>query len=268
MSIPHPFLASKPKSCRSLVFPQNATVKWLALMFLIPEAVGSNGGFIDFLPSHSRLIMGRYLKTDHFSSYRDHLRSSRIIIQPSLLQKICSYKISVNNLRINLIFPTRATYPAHHTLLHIITLTILGEECISWSSSCNFLHAHAPSCFEHPNIIFAPCFQTPPERRGTLSQLIPPIFFSTALLAHSGPRPLIQFRNHFSQTIKLLGRVISPSQGRYLNTGQHRHRINAHTHAPNIHVLSGILTHDPVFRASEGSSRLRPRGYRDRQYLQ
>jgi hypothetical protein len=51
-----------------------------------------------------------------------------------------------------------------------------------------------------------------------------------ALPAHSGPRPLFQFRNHFSQTVGLLGRVISPFQGRYLNTGQHKHRINAYIH--------------------------------------
>jgi hypothetical protein len=44
-------------------------------------------------------------------------------------------------------------------------------------------------------------------------------FFTMALPAHLGPRPLIQFSNHFSETAGLLGRVISPSQGRYLNTG-------------------------------------------------
>jgi hypothetical protein len=59
-------------------------------------------------------------------------------------------------------------------------------------------------------------------------------FFSMALPAHSGPWPLIQFRNHFSQTVGLLGRVISPSQGRYLNTGQHKHRINAYTHQTSM----------------------------------
>jgi hypothetical protein len=31
-----------------------------------------------------------------------------------------------------------------------------------------------------------------------------------ALPAHSGPRPLIQFRNHFSQTVRLLGRSDQP----------------------------------------------------------
>jgi hypothetical protein len=79
-----------------------------------------------------------------------------------------------------------------------------------------------------------------------------------------GPRPLIQFRNHFPQTVGLLGRVISPSQGLYLNAGQHKHRINACT---NIHALSEIQTHDPSVRASEDSSCLRPRGYRDRRKI-
>jgi hypothetical protein len=88
-------------------------------------------------------------------------------------------------------------------------------------------------------------------------------FFSVALPAHSGPRPLLQFRNHFSQSVGLLGRVISPSQGRYLYTGQHKHRINAYIHTPNIHALSGIRTHDPSVRASENSSCLRPRCYCD-----
>jgi hypothetical protein len=32
------------------------------------------------------------------------------------------------------------------------------------------------------------------------------------------------------QTVGLLGRVISPSQGLYPNTGQHKHRINTHTY--------------------------------------
>jgi hypothetical protein len=55
-----------------------------------------------------------------------------------------------------------------------------------------------------------------------------------ALPAHSGPNPLISFRNQFSQAVGFLGRVISPSQGRYLNTGQHKHRINAYTYQISI----------------------------------
>jgi hypothetical protein len=85
--------------------------------------------------------------------------------------------------------------------------------------------------------------------------------FSMALPAHSGPRPLI----HFPQTVGLLRRVISPSQGRYLNTRQHKHRVSAYT--PNIHALSWIRTHDPSVRASEDSSCLRPRGYCHRRLL-
>jgi hypothetical protein len=58
--------------------------------------------------------------------------------------------------------------------------------------------------------------------------------FLMAFPAHLGPWHLIQFRDHFSQTVELLGRVISPSQGRYLNTEQHKHRINAYTHQTSM----------------------------------
>jgi hypothetical protein len=34
----------------------------------------------------------------------------------------------------------------------------------------------------------------------------------------------------YTQSVRLLGRGISPSQGRYSHTEQHRHRINAHRH--------------------------------------
>jgi hypothetical protein len=73
-----------------------------------------------------------------------------------------------------------------------------------------------------------------------------------ALPAHSGPSTLIQFRNHFSQTVWLLGRLISPQTH------------NKCIHTPNIHALSGIRTRDPSVRASEDSSCLRQRGYCDR----
>jgi hypothetical protein len=77
-----------------------------------------------------------------------------------------------------------------------------------------------------------------------------------------GPWPLLQFHNpFFIQSVGLLGRVISPSEGRYLHTGQHKQRINAQT---DIHVLSGIRTYDPSVRASEDSSCLTPRGHCDR----
>jgi hypothetical protein len=60
-------------------------------------------------------------------------------------------------------------------------------------------------------------------------------FISMVLPAHSRPRHVIKFRNHFSQTVRLLGRVISPSQSRYLNKAQHKHRINAYTLQTYMH---------------------------------
>jgi hypothetical protein len=68
--------------------------------------------------------------------------------------------------------------------------------------------------------------------------------FSMALPAHSGPRPLFQFRNHFSQAVGLLGRVINPSQGRYLNPGQHKNRINAYRH-PYLEWDSNLRSQRP-----------------------
>jgi hypothetical protein len=88
------------------------------------------------------------------------------------------------------------------------------------------------------------------------------VFFQWLFQPIQGPpRLLTQFRHHFLQSAGLLGRVTTPSQGRYLNTGQHKYRINAHTDIP---ALSGIRTHDPIIRGSEDSSCLRPRGYCDR----
>jgi hypothetical protein len=66
--------------------------------------------------------------------------------------------------------------------------------------------------------------------REEISVCKPIFFFSMALPAHSVSWPLILFRNHFSQAVGLPGRVISPSQSRYLHTGQHKHRINEYTH--------------------------------------
>jgi hypothetical protein len=49
-----------------------------------------------------------------------------------------------------------------------------------------------------------------------------------------------------------LRRVISLSQGLYLNTGQHKH--NKDIDIPNNHALCGIRTQDPGFGASEDST--------------
>jgi hypothetical protein len=47
----------------------------------------------------------------------------------------------------------------------------------------------------------------------------------------------------YIQSVGLLGRGISPSQGRYLHTGQHKHRINTLTYIPRV----GFEPTIPVF---------------------
>jgi hypothetical protein len=79
-----------------------------------------------------------------------------------------------------------------------------------------------------------------------------------------GPGLFFSFVIFFTQTVGILGRVISPSQGHYLNTEQHKHRINAHT---DIHAWNGIRTHNPSVRAGEDSSCFRLRGHCDRPFL-
>jgi hypothetical protein len=54
------------------------------------------------------------------------------------------------------------------------------------------------------------------------------MFFFHWLYSPLGPWPLIFSFMIILQTVGLLGRVISSSQGRYLNTGQHKHRINTY----------------------------------------
>jgi hypothetical protein len=45
-----------------------------------------------------------------------------------------------------------------------------------------------------------------------------------ALQPFVGPWPLFQFLDLFAKSVGLLGRGINPSQGRYLHTGQHKHK--------------------------------------------
>jgi hypothetical protein len=80
------------------------------------------------------------------------------------------------------------------------------------------------------------------------------IYLSTALQPFVGSWPCFQFLDLFTQSVGLLGRGIGPSQGHYLHTEQHKHRINAHRHQ----CLKWIRTHDPSVRAGEDGSCLRP----------
>jgi hypothetical protein len=84
------------------------------------------------------------------------------------------------------------------------------------------------------------------------------VHFPSSLLPLWSIGMISQFLDH-SQTVGLLGRVISSSHGLCLNT-----ETRTPTHTSNIQVLSGSGTHDPVLRASEDSACLRLLGYRDR----
>jgi hypothetical protein len=67
---------------------------------------------------------------------------------------------------------------------------------------------------------------------------------------------------YFSQAVGLLGRVVSSTQGLYLNTRQHKHRKCGHM--LDIHAQGRIGTRNYSLRAIEDCSCLRRLGYRDR----
>jgi hypothetical protein len=73
------------------------------------------------------------------------------------------------------------------------------------------------------------------------------IYLSMALQSFVGPWPLFQFLNPIHSRYDSLDGRSAPRKGRYLHTGQHKHRINAHN--TDIHALSGIRTHNPSDRA-------------------
>jgi hypothetical protein len=55
-------------------------------------------------------------------------------------------------------------------------------------------------------------------------------YLSMVLQLFVVPWSLFQFPDLFTQSVEVAGPVIRPSQGRYLHTGQHKHRINVHRH--------------------------------------
>jgi hypothetical protein len=84
------------------------------------------------------------------------------------------------------------------------------------------------------------------------------IFFHWLYSPH-GPWPLFSFMI-ILQTVELLGRVISSSQGLYLNTGQHKYRINTYTKHPCLVWVSNPRSQLPSERRQ---SCLRPLSYCD-----
>jgi hypothetical protein len=75
------------------------------------------------------------------------------------------------------------------------------------------------------------------------------IFFHW-LYSPLGPWPLLFSLMIILQTVGLLGRVISSSHGLYLNTGQHKHRINTYTHQTSMSCV-GFETTIPAFERAK-----------------
>jgi hypothetical protein len=79
------------------------------------------------------------------------------------------------------------------------------------------------------------------------------IYLPMALRPFVGPWPLFSFLIFYTASRRLLGQGFSPSQGRYLHIGQHKHRKNAHRYpfeptipvfewAKTVHALDGTAT--------------------------
>jgi hypothetical protein len=90
----------------------------------------------------------------------------------------------------------------------------------------------------------------PPTYLPTYPPTYLPAYIPTYLWLYNscGPWPLFSFLI-YTQLVGLLGRGISPSQGRYLHPGQHRHRINAYKYP--------CLEWDPNSRTQCSSGRRR-----------
>jgi hypothetical protein len=102
--------------------------------------------------------------------------------------------------------------------------------------SLNYATTHQPTCFSLVN-----------------AQLS--IYGSTALVNLGR---FFSFSIH-TQSVDILERGMSPSQGRYLHTEQHKQRMNSHRH-PCLEWNS----RDPSVRGGGDGSDLRPRSYCDR----
>jgi hypothetical protein len=90
-------------------------------------------------------------------------------------------------------------------------------------------------------------------------------FISIPLIPYSYGVEFFIFLWIYTQSVGLLGRVIGPSQGLYLNTGQHKHRktrARAHTHThththTHIHQTSiPYVGFEPTITATKRAKRV------------
>jgi hypothetical protein len=73
------------------------------------------------------------------------------------------------------------------------------------------------------------------------------LYFFTGSAAPLGPGLWFFSFKIILQTVGLVGRVISSSQGLYLNTEQHKHRINTYTYQTSMPYVG----FEPTIPASE-----------------
>jgi hypothetical protein len=144
--------------------------------------------------------------TEHTITIREHCGDRHDWVA------ICSYK----QLHMN-VASTVCSY------LQNVLQALLVATCNTVLSSARNVFAIIYTCACNPLIVIS--------HWGILQKQSFSLFFihsSMALQPFVGPWRLLQFRNFFTQTVELLGRGISPPQGRYLHSEQHTHRINAH----------------------------------------
>jgi hypothetical protein len=110
----------------------------------------------------------------------------------------------------------------------------------------NYLFLH-----ENPLSIYLPTYPLTHLRLPTYFSICPSVYDSTALVDLG---PFFSFLI-YTQSVWLLGRGISLTQGRFLYTGQHKYRINAQRH-PCLEWDS-----NPLSQSSSGS------GHCDRRIL-
>jgi hypothetical protein len=124
--------------------------------------------------------------------------------------------------------PMCATCLTYLILRYLITLKYLVKSTNYEAHYTDFVYPPVTLSPLGPNILLNIVFSN------ILSWCIHSFHSSMVLQPFVGPSPLLHFRNLFTQTVGLLGRMISPSQGRYLLIGQHKHRTNPHT---DIHAF-------------------------------
>jgi hypothetical protein len=77
-------------------------------------------------------------------------------------------------------------------------------------------------------------------------------FISIPLILYSYSVEVFIFLWIYTQSVGLLGRAIDPSQGLYLNTGQHKHRItHTHTHTHTHKTSMSEVEFEPMITACE-----------------